>query len=172
MLLKDLLAAVEEIERDLAYTQDLQAKWEKEAERFPVIFEYIKKQSEFFRQEIEKLLSISVGDNAMSDFVRQRARAARVSVAECAVGEAQAETAQKKPEEKESAEIIQPPIAQEPKVCEPQLPAASVPVGPSAPPAEEKEKVSTRKRSKKPSDKKSISRTKSRKRARKAKGRG
>ena len=72
MLVKDLLVAVEEIRKDLAYTQDIEAKWEKEADRFPVLFEYIKKQSEFFKEEIERLLSLNISNNAVSEFVKTR----------------------------------------------------------------------------------------------------
>ena len=87
MLLKDVVAAVQEIRKDLAYTQDLEAKWEKEADRFPVLFEYIKKQSEFFKEEIERVLSLNISNSAISDFVKTKSATAQIARSE---GEPQA----------------------------------------------------------------------------------
>jgi hypothetical protein len=172
MLLKDLLAAIEEIQKDLSYTQNLQERWEKEADRFPIIFEYIKKQSEFFKQQIEKLLSINVNGDAIPEFARRRGQAAQATVLESTASEAQPETAEKKPDEKESPEVIEPPIAQEERVRTPQSSSAATvaSVSPTTPPSEEKEKVFTQKRSERKSgNRKSASRAKSRQHARKAK---
>jgi cobalamin biosynthesis Mg chelatase CobN len=169
MLLKHLLAAVEEIEKDLAYTQNLEAKWEKEAKRFPVICEYIKKQVEFFREEIEKLFSLNIDDSAISEFVKTRRHtSARISEPETAAMQAP-EGAQKNLARRDSEEMTSSAPTQESQI-ESSTPASLYVAPSTAPPAEEKEKVSARKRSEKKSgDKRSTSGAKSRKHAGKEK---
>lgn len=169
MLLRDVVAAVEEIEKDLAYTQSLEAKWEREAKRFPVICEYIKKQVEFFREEIENLFSLNIDDGAISEFVKtRRDTSARTSEPETAAMQAP-EGAQKNVAGRDSKEMTSSAPTQESQIgCST---PASLYVAPSpAPPAEEKEKVSARTRSEKKSgDKRSTSGAKSRKHAGKEK---
>ncbi|MFH1422075.1 MAG: hypothetical protein ABIH42_05115, partial [Planctomycetota bacterium] len=72
MLLRDILSAVEEIKKNLIYTKSLETKWKKEEDRFPVIIKYIKKQKEFFEDEIEKVNLLDFDNNMLSDFIKNR----------------------------------------------------------------------------------------------------
>jgi hypothetical protein len=158
MLLRDVVAAVEEIRKDLSYTQNLEAKWEKEADRFPVILEYIKKQSGFFKEEIEKLFLLNVDDNAISEFVKtRRAQAGQVPQLESAATQTAEEVAQKRAEEKGSEEAPSSPLASQ-KELQDSAPVNSTSPGavvPSpAPPLAAKEKSSAEKRAGKKSENK------------------
>ena len=72
MKLKELLAAVEEIKKDLSYTKSLQERWEKERRRFPILYEYIGKQSDFFREKMEKILEAEVKEETLDAYIRWR----------------------------------------------------------------------------------------------------
>jgi len=72
MKLRQLLAALEEIKKDLSYTQSLQEKWEKERRRFPILYEYIGKQSDFFREKMEKVLEAEVKEESVDAYIRWR----------------------------------------------------------------------------------------------------
>jgi hypothetical protein len=153
MLLRDVVAALGEIRNDLSYTQNLEARWEKEADRFPLIFEYIKKQSEFFKEEIEKLFLLNVDDNTISEFVKtRRAQAEQVPKLEGTATQAAEEVAQKRAEDKSSEEAPPALLAsqKEPQDSAPVSPDAAVP-SPS-PPLAAKEKSSAEKRSEKKSE--------------------
>jgi len=72
MKLKELLAAVEEIKKDLSYTRSLQERWQKERRRFPILYEYIGKQSDFFREKMETLFEAEVKEESLDAYVRWR----------------------------------------------------------------------------------------------------
>ena len=72
MKLRELLAALEEIKKDLSYTRSLQEKWEKERRRFPILYEHIGKQSDFFREKMEKVLEAEVREESVDAYIRWR----------------------------------------------------------------------------------------------------
>lgn len=74
MILRNLLKVIEEIRKDLAYTQRLEERWVKEKKRFPVIYESIVKQREFFEQVVEKALLVEVDESKLDEYMRNRPR--------------------------------------------------------------------------------------------------
>lgn len=74
MILKDLLKIVEEIRKDLAYTQRLEERWTKEQKRFPLIYESIVKQREFFQEVVDKALRAEVDESNLDEYVKNRPR--------------------------------------------------------------------------------------------------
>ncbi|RKY13290.1 MAG: hypothetical protein DRP82_05600 [Planctomycetota bacterium] len=77
MKLKELLAIVEEIKKDLSYTKSLQERWEKERRRFPILYEYIGKQLDFFREKMEKVLEAEVKEESLDEYIRWRLQQVR-----------------------------------------------------------------------------------------------
>jgi len=72
MKLKELLALVDEIKRDMSYTRSLQERWQKEKKRFPILCEAISKQVDFFREKIEGLLDAEVVEEGVDKYVLYR----------------------------------------------------------------------------------------------------
>lgn len=72
MILKELLRVVEEIKKDLAYTQRLEERWVSEQKRFPLIYKYIIKQREFFEEQIERALTMKLDDSQLDSYVAGR----------------------------------------------------------------------------------------------------
>lgn len=72
MKLKELLSVVDEIKKDLSYTRNFQEKWQRERRRFPILYEYIGKQVEFFREKIRALLDVEVKEESVDEYLRWR----------------------------------------------------------------------------------------------------
>jgi len=70
--LKELLAAIEEIRKDISYTRSLQERWQKERQRFPILYEYVGRQSNFFWEKMETLLEAEVKEESLDAYVRWR----------------------------------------------------------------------------------------------------
>jgi len=77
MKLKELLAVVEEIKKDLSYIRSLEERWQKERRRFPILFEHIRKQAEFFRQKMQTLFEVEVAEASLDEYLRWRMQVAR-----------------------------------------------------------------------------------------------
>jgi len=72
MLLKELLRVIEDIKKDLAYTQRLEERWVSEQKRFPLIYKYIIKQREFFQEKIDGAFSIAIEETVLDEYVASR----------------------------------------------------------------------------------------------------
>ena len=72
MKLKELLAVVEEIKKDLSYIRSLQERWQKERQRFPILYEYIGKQSDFFREKLQTLFEAEMKEESLDAYVKWR----------------------------------------------------------------------------------------------------
>lgn len=72
MNLKELLKVIEEIKKDLDYTQRLEERWTAEQKRFPLIYKYIVKQREFFQEQIEASMKTDLDNTGLSEYVKER----------------------------------------------------------------------------------------------------
>lgn len=60
MTVEEALRHVELLKRDIDYVNGLEGKWRGQQNRFPIIYEGIKKQAEAFKTRIEQLKTIKV----------------------------------------------------------------------------------------------------------------
>lgn len=72
MKLKELVAVINGIRKDISYTRSLQERWQKERRRFPILFASIEKQTEFFKEQIEALFDAEVSDESVSPHIKSR----------------------------------------------------------------------------------------------------
>ena len=72
MTLKELLRVIEEIKKDLAYTQRLEQRWVSEEKRFPLIYKYIIKQREAFENQVDKTMTAQIDISNLDEYVKNR----------------------------------------------------------------------------------------------------
>jgi hypothetical protein len=72
MILKELLRVVEEIKKDLEYTKRLEERWLSEQKRFPLIYKYIIKQRESFKEQIDKAMTMNLDESKLDEYVVNR----------------------------------------------------------------------------------------------------
>jgi len=77
MKLKELLALVDEIKKDLSYTRSLQERWQNEKRRFPILFAAIGRQIEFFNKNIARLFDAEVAETGLDAYVMDRLKTLR-----------------------------------------------------------------------------------------------
>jgi len=86
MKLKELIALINELKKDMSYTRSLKERWRKEQKRFPILFASIEKQVDFFNKQIETLFDAEIDDKSLSSYIGTRLTALR----ECGGGEVKA----------------------------------------------------------------------------------
>jgi len=72
MRLKELLSAVGEIKKDLSYIRSLQKRWQKECQHFPILYEYIGKQSDFFRERLDTIFEAEMKEESIDAYMKWR----------------------------------------------------------------------------------------------------
>jgi hypothetical protein len=126
MTLKELLKVIDEIKKDLDYTQRLEERWTTEQKRFPLIYKYIIKQREFFQEQIDSSMKTDLDDSNLTEYVRERLG---IRVERLKTAHVTPPVEEKEPEK---------PAPAAPKAPKPEPPKAKEP----APPAEEPDAVS------------------------------
>ncbi|MCX7703240.1 MAG: hypothetical protein N2234_03955 [Planctomycetota bacterium] len=79
MKLRELVALIDSIKKDMSYTRSLQERWQKEKKRFPILYASIEKQSEYFKKQIESLFDAEVSDKGLSEYVHDKLASLRSS---------------------------------------------------------------------------------------------
>lgn len=72
MKLRELIALINELKKDMSYTRSLQERWKKEQRRFPILFASIEKQVDFFNKQIATLFDAEIDDTSLSSFISER----------------------------------------------------------------------------------------------------
>jgi len=77
MKLKELIALVNELKKDMSYTRSLRERWKKEQKRFPILFASIEKQVDFFNKQVETLFDAEIDEKSLSSYISTRLTALR-----------------------------------------------------------------------------------------------